>query len=136
MSLVNRTSSGISYPFKVFTDPSPAFFALVANVLAPVLAAAFAVAAVFLSRRSPVATPLVLTFLLPVVFALGVVVVTVISHGIPALGRESNFDGYTGVQVLREYSMNAASLSALALMAGGLASALVVRVRPRQEAAG
>jgi hypothetical protein len=125
-----------TYPFKVFTYPSPEFFALAGNVLATVLVAAFALAAVFLSRRSPIATPLFLTVLLPVVFALAVTVVTVISHGLQVPAHVGNFDGYTIGQALGEFSMIAGSLSALALLAGGLSSALVAFVRPRQVAGG
>lgn len=125
-----------TYPFKVFTYPSPEFFALAGNVLAPVLVAAFAVAAVFLSRRSPIVTPLFLTVLLPVVFALAVAVVTVSSHGLQVPAHLSNFDGYTIGQALREFSTTAAFLSALAFLAGGLSAALVARGRPRQVAGG
>lgn len=125
-----------TYPFKVSSYPSPEFFALTGNVLAPVLVAAFALAAVFLSRRSPVATPLFLTVLLPVVFALAVAVVTVISHGFQVPASFGNMDGYTIGQTLGDFALIAVALSALALVAGGLSSALVALVCPGQGAGG
>ena len=125
-----------TYPFKVFTYPSPEFFAIAGNVLAPALFAAFAVAAVFSSRRAPIATPVLLTVALPIVFALAIAAVTVVSHGLNVPAPLRNFDGYTIGQALREFAMTAGSLSALALVAGGLSSALVALVRPRQVAGG
>jgi hypothetical protein len=123
------------YPYKMLTYPSPEFFAHAGNVVGSVLFAAFALAAVFLSRRSPVATPLILTVLLPLVFALALAVVTISSHGLH-VGEPMNFDRYTIGQVLREFTTTAGFLSAVALFAGGLSSALVARVRTRQLAGG
>ncbi|HEY0018251.1 MAG TPA: hypothetical protein VGC13_18190 [Longimicrobium sp.] len=135
-SFILRHSLVNTYPFKVFTYPSPEFFALAGNVLAPLLVAAFALAAVFLSRRSPIETPLLLTVLLPVVFALAVSVVTVISHGLQVPAHLGNFDGYTIGQALGDFSLIAVALSVLALFAGGLSSALVALVCPAQGADG
>lgn len=120
-------------PFKLFAYPSSEFFALAGNVLAPVLFAAFTLAAVFLSRRSPVETPLFLTVLLPLVFALAVAVVTVISHGFQVPPHLGNMDRYTIGDVLGEFSLLAVGLSLLALLAGGLSSALVLAVREREQ---
>jgi hypothetical protein len=120
----------------MFTYPTPEFFALAGNVLAPVLFAAFALATIFLSRRSPIATPLVLTVLLPVVFTLALFVVTVISHGPQVLSSDSNFDNYTTGRALREFSMIAGYLSALAVLGGWFSARLVANARRREEADG
>jgi len=125
-----------TYPFKVLSYPSPRFFEVLANVVAPLAALVFVALAARCSLRWPIVTPALLTVLLPMAFAATVALVTVASHGTTVPAGTHNFDGYTIPQALREFAANALSLSAAGFVLGAIAAAIVALIRPRQVAGG
>ena len=121
-----------SYPFKVFTYPPPQFFAQLASVLAVAVSFIFAGISFWAARRISWATPPIVTFLAPLVFAAAVAAMTIVRYGTEVPAGFRNFDDYTVGQALREFRADALELSVSGLVVGSLCSLIVVVVRRRQ----
>jgi hypothetical protein len=121
-----------TYPFKVFTYPPPQFFERLAHLLAVAVSVIFVAIAFWMARRISWATPPIVTFLAPLVFAAGVAAITVVRYGTEVPAGFRNFDDYTIGQALRELGSDAFSLSVSGLVVGSLCSLIVVVLRRRR----
>ena len=121
------------YPFKLMSYPPSAFYGRLGNGGMAALVAAFAVVAILILRKLPLILAPLLTIVLPIFFATGVMAVTLVVYGpiVPAGIR--NFDDITVMGASFELFTFVAVMSALAVVGGGTCSAVLWALQKRTK---